>query len=527
MYRRFRAPRRHGEVLADPPLEEAGCLLRANRLSRARYDCDIQGQPLEELVSAARRHLRAAALQYTAAYRDVAPPPDAGAPFILAGHQPQLFHAGVWFKNFALSSAGRHLGAVAVNLLIDNDILQNPSIRVPALSPSGPVVTTIAFDQVAEAIPYEERAVVDGDLFTSFGRRVAETIEPFQSQPLIRRLWPMVVQAAEQRSNVGQAIAEGRHRIEAAWGLQTLEVPLSAICRSRPFLGFTAHILAHLPRFHEIHNTALSEYRAANRVRSRSHPVPDLAADGAWLEAPFWIWSSDRPHRRRLFVRPAGEQLVLTDREGFETRIALSEDRDACRAVDQLSDEAERGIKVRPRALLTTMYARLVLSDLFVHGIGGAKYDELTDLIIQRFFGLCPPRFMTLSATALLFEDATPRLRAELHEKRRRLRELSFHPERHVAPSPEVEQLVAEKRHWIRVSPPRGQRLERHRAIERINRALEEYLVADRRRLARECRRLEAELRCQTQLASREFSFCLFSEDALRALLLDLARLAP
>ena len=56
------------------------------------------------------------------------------------------------------------------------------------------------------------------------------------------------------------------------------------------------------------------------------------------------------------------------------------------------------------------MYARLVLSDLFLHGIGGAKYDQLTDLIIARFFGLQPPGFVTLSATVLLFEDRTAEL---------------------------------------------------------------------------------------------------------------------
>ena len=56
-------------------------------------------------------------------------------------------------------------------------------------------------------------------------------------------------------------------------------------------------------------------------------------------------------------------------------------------------------LKIRSRALITTLWARLVLGDLFLHGIGGAKYDQLTDLLIERFFGLTPPGFMVLSAT--------------------------------------------------------------------------------------------------------------------------------
>ncbi len=61
-----------------------------------------------------------------------------------------------------------------------------------------------------------------------------------------------------------------------------------------------------------------------------------------------------------------------------------------------------RGIKVRSRALTTTLYARLFLADLFVHGIGGGKYDELTDELIQGFFECEPPIYLVFSATRWL-----------------------------------------------------------------------------------------------------------------------------
>jgi hypothetical protein len=254
--------------------------------------------------------------------------------------------------------------------------------------------------------------------------------------------------------------------------------------------------------------------------------VPDLAIDGEWLEAPFWVWTSDAPHRQRLFVRSMGDALELTDRGRIRLRLALSADRDASRAVDQMAAHAAQGIKIRPRALVTTMYARLMLSDLFLHGIGGAKYDQLTDLIISSFFGVRPPQFVTLSATALLFEDVTPRLGEELQRTKRLLREFRYHPERHVEPAAEAGRLIAEKREWIQSTPPRGQRLERHRGIQHVNLALQPYLAAEQARLSREYARLTVELRQQTLLASREFSFCLFSEETLRPLLLDLSRLA-
>ena len=80
---------------------------------------------------------------------------------------------------------------------------------------------------------------------------------------------------------------------------------------------------------------------------------------------------------------------------------------------------------------MTTLFARLLLGDLFVHGIGGAKYDQVTDLLIARFFGLEPPGYLTVTATLRLpiaHEEPT------LDDRRlidSRLRELAYHPERH------------------------------------------------------------------------------------------------
>ena len=42
------------------------------------------------------------------------------------------------------------------------------------------------------------------------------------------------------------------------------------------------------------------------------------------------------------------------------------------------------------------------MAESFLHGIGGGKYDELTDELLRRFYGVEPPRFLVLSATLLL-----------------------------------------------------------------------------------------------------------------------------
>lgn len=511
-------------MLLEPSAEAIGRLLEQNRSDRRNAAYDVQGLSLSELRAEARRSLMQGARQYTRAYRDVAAAAGEGGPILLAGHQPQLFHPGVWFKNFALSALACRHGGQAVNLLIDNDILRNPSIRVPSGSPAEPQVVSLPLDRVVETIPFEQREIADAELFESFAERVGAAGGGVLTSPLIDEYWQLALEARRRSPNLGRCLAEARHRLEGRWGQNTWEVPLSSVCQSPSFARFACHLLAHLPRFREIHNAALREYRRVNHVRSHSHPVPDLERDGEWQEAPFWLWSDGRPGRKRAFVQASRDGLELTDRGLIRVRLPVTADREAAGAVEALAALGQQGIKLRPRALVTTMYARLVLSDLFLHGIGGAKYDQLTDLIITRFFGLTPPGFVTLSATVLLFEDRTRELTQAIRERKQLLRDLRFHPERHLTPEAEHELLIAEKRAWIARDLPRGQRLVRHREIERLNARLSSALEDRRKQTAAQLTYWSAELRRQTQLASREFAFCLFSEKILRPHLLDLSR---
>ena len=267
---------------------------------------------------------------------------------ILTGHQPHLFHPGVWWKNFALSALGRKLRANPIHLLIDNDTAAPASIRVPRLVGNRVHVETIPLDQPAKMAPYEERPVVDAGLFAAFADRVAQAIKPLVPDPLVAQLWPHAVEASRRGGVLGQCVAEARHCLESQYGLSTLELPFSAVCRTEPFRWFAVHLLAQLPSLHEVHNASLADYRRWNRIRSRTHPVPNLRAEGQWLEAPFWVWTREDPRRRPLFVRRLPKELELTDQGRLSLRLRLSDDGDGGRAVDQLCAGAWRDVKLRP-----------------------------------------------------------------------------------------------------------------------------------------------------------------------------------
>jgi hypothetical protein len=539
-YRRLRAPQEDRTALIEPPPDELGATVGRNRQLREQQDCDLSGRRLQQLAADARRELLDEARRWTSIYRDVAPEPPGGTELVfLAGHQPRLFHPGVWLKNFALGRFARQHAAVAVNLIIDSDTARAAEVKVPTGSPEEPHVEVVPYDRAQPAVPYEERQVADEELLASFGRRAAERIRPLVPDPLVGNFWPMVRSRHAANGNLGACLAQARHQVEGQWGLDTLEVPQGRVCDTPSFRWFAVHLLAEAPRLRGVYNEAVAEYRRVHDIRSAAQPVPDLARRDGWMETPFWVWLSDRPHRRHLFARRRGELVELSDLDHCHVDLPWHGEGGAAAAVERLGELAEGGLRIRSRALITTLWARLVLGELFIHGIGGAKYDQVTDLIIERFFGLVPPEYMVVSATLHLpveKPDAAPDdLRAIRHE----LRELRYHPERYLdldvepirrsarqsgrpanpTDSDDPRELVAAKYRWVYARQTPQNARTRCRTIRRLNERLQPHVAGERNRLARLEAETERALQARSVLAARDYAFCLHPERTLREML--------
>jgi hypothetical protein len=522
--RQLRAPRQDGQVLIDPPLTNEVQWLERNVQRRRALHSDVHGRSLAQLAGQARAGLLDIARQYTGRYRDLpAQPEDPEAPLLLVGHQPELVHAGVWFKNFVLSELARRTGGHAVHVLCDNDVAETPAIAVPTGSARQPAVASVALDRAEQPVAHEQRRVLDTELFRSFGQRVQRAIAPLIAHPLIESWWPSAVAALKDTDRLGLAVAQARHQLEGRWGLSTLEVPLSAVCCLPACRHFTSHVLEQASQFRQVHNELLHEYRRVHHIRSHTHPVPGLAERDGWVETPFWLWSAHDPTRRAAHVRRGPGGLELTDRAGFRKTLPIAQDGSLTRAVQQLGQWEAEGIRLRPRALMTTMICRLLLGDVFIHGIGGAKYDELTDAIVRRFFGVEPPEFLVVSLTAMLpiqREQVEP---ADVRSLDQLLRDMRFHPELHVEEDNQTRPLIAEKARLLSSMPPPGQRRQWHQQMEEVNDTINGYLDHRRRQLRAERDGLARALRYNQILRSREYPFCLFPEDDLRQRLLDLS----
>jgi hypothetical protein len=528
----LRAPRDDGAILAEPPLDRAAPLLERNVARLGGWDYDFQGRAYSALRTRARSETIEIARRYhEGAGLDLPAIADEPGPIVATGHQPELFHPGVWVKNFAVAGLAAKAGGLAVNLIVDNDIPKGAFVRVPAQIAGRRKTRPVAFDVWEGEAPFEDQPIRDEALFASFPDRIREALDGLVERPLVDRFWSQVMAAPADmpaRAHVGRRFARARRAVEAQWGIHNLEVPLGELCESDAFRWFACHILAQLPRFQAVHDGALARYRALYKIRSKNHPVAALGRQGDWLEAPFWAWRSDEPRRRPLLVRQLCKTMELRiageDRPFLE--IPLAADREACCAVEALRELPSLGIRLRTRALTTTMFARLFVGDLFVHGIGGAKYDELGDEIVRGFFRLEPPAFLTLSMTLHLGLPVSGFDARRLTEHRRQVRDLAWQPERFLKGDGEAQELIAAKRRLIASEPAnRAESLARYRDLREVNAALAARIdEGPRSRSAETMARVSSAIQDDAVARSREYSIVLFDERRIEPAMTAFAR---
>ncbi len=529
----IRAPRVDGGVLAIPKPQHVTELARANRAWLESWSYDVQGRSALAVREHARREVWEISRQYLASH---GLEPDstsldslAERTLVMTGHQPELFHPGVWIKNFACWAIARLLGGWSLNMIVDNDIPKASAILAPRRAGDRVRLTRVEFDEWAGEIPYEDWTVADPSRLEVFPERLRAAMEFEPGDWLLDQHWG-VVRALAGVPHLGTRFSIARRMIEQDWGVRNHEVPLAALSGSSAFLWFLSHMLAQLPRYRDVHNQALEEYRAEHGIRSKNHPVAALDREGDWIEAPFWAWRQTAPRRRPLLARQRARSIELRIAGEHDTLIELplAPDMSACCAVERLQALHASEIRIRPRALATTMFCRLFLADLFIHGIGGAKYDELGDRITSRFLGITPPPFLTLSLT--LHRNGLPvhgTSEIDIARNHRLLRDLAYSPDRFLDEPTQaaVRNLLDTKRAAItRVAETPAERKARWAEIRQINAALAPY-VQDKYAETIAALGLALERSASDRVArSREFSIVLHSTSRLRDVMLGSVR---
>lgn len=465
----YETPKNDKEVFIDPETSRIPGMALENKEMLQRCRIAVNGISFQTLRNKTREELLHRAVQYTNGIRyllrkepyrwDFTDRPVENVPIIQTGHEPIFYHSGIWIKNHLAHHIATRVDGIGINIIVDNDACTMGFIYAPTVSENSLHVQKIPLVAGKDRVAYEEIVFDDGKELLRFRDEVLALLAKNALNADALSGKPMGKGATIQplRENTKTVIADmqaafegyiarvvacrecgcvdmvglltaARVALEEDFQMKNLEIPVSWTCNTDGFYHFFLHVLHNAVRFARIYNAKLSEYRDIHKIRSKANPLPDLNVGNNITELPFWVWKQGE-ERKRCYLQNEGDLLKITDGTHVVAILKKNEDGN----VQKLRALLEDRIKLRPRAITTTMFFRLLFSDVFIHGIGGAKYDTITDEIIREFFGISPPSYVTNSATLFLPLNALDRDIGELQRVQRELRDMPHNPERYAS----------------------------------------------------------------------------------------------
>lgn len=500
-YGKLQAPRSHLGVLLEPPAERM--LADGSDDSDARLKRAVL---LNTTIAELRRSLRARL--------------GVIGPVIVSGHQAEFFHAGVFAKTLMADALARQLGGSALFLTVDSDTPKTLKLIAPRLDVSPPQRLALDIPGLEMNLPLEAQAPVPRDAWAALFREARALTDPHEESWLAPFAEAWLASGAVSSFVAG--VVRGHIAVEAGLCLRVEHCRMSALSETPEFRAFAAEIACRAPAFVEAYNTAQLDYRKLHRVRNAARPAPPLLARNGVCESPFWVFQPGKP-RTRLFVRADVQRVeFFADREliGVEDRLAFQR---ASRHVDPWELECN-GWRLRPRALTLSAFVRYFLADLFIHGIGGAKYDEMTDTFAASFFGVAAPPIAAVSASLMLQSQRDMATIDRIREARHALRDARHNPQRRLSGLPlerVLERQAAVDRSVRLAREERENREARRAAWTRIRELNAELLGAGDgsiAKLERNVSQAEVAVRDAHALTDREYFYAFHRQDALRAL---------
>lgn len=443
-------------------------------------------------------------------------------PIIVTGHQPEFFHAGVFAKNIAAAALAARAAGTPAFLMVDSDLPKSNRLILPQTTAAGLRQIDALIPGCEPQVAYESQPTVPREHWLQFFARLSAMHELFDHS-LLRTFAKAWLEHTDRDVVYADAWTGALAACESALGVDGLRTArISHLAQTRAFRTFAAALISDARQAAEAYNAAQQAYRRRHRVRAAGRPVPPLMMRADLTEVPLWIVRRDEP-RRRLFVRDRGAALELSTDNAIIGELPHD-------ALDRAATHADPwplerdGWSLRPRALTLSAFARLVLADIFIHGIGGAKYDEIMEEWLANWRGITPAPAVCVSATLHLPLAHEPVTLADIRAARHRARDLRYNPQRHLANLPS--KLIQRRAELVRASNDLRRRHPRdheRRAVvfREIRHVNEEMLQTDPWRTAeadRHVQTLERD-RALTRIArDREYFFALHREDTLEAL---------
>jgi len=303
-----------------------------------------------------------------------------------------------------------------------------------------------------------------------------------------------------------------------------LYLPVSQLCKSATFERFVMSIVMNADRFVRTYNRAVATQPDHGNT-NKGQRVRTLEFDERTgrAELPFWLLAANGERMRPYAVqRTSGRVQIWAGNSKLGSLNSSTLDGRKAQLTNILSRPRCR---LRPKAVPLTLFVRLFLADWFVHGVGGARYEHITDHIIADFYGIKGLSFGIVTANINLgLPDESCSSAESARHLRHKLRYLKFNPEKFVPGAlrekEPAKSIIAEKLRLIKDAKhrplPAQLRRSAWRSISEVNDKLLSLIGSQCAHLKKRLAAAEGLERSKQIADQREYFFGLFCESRLR-----------
>lgn len=437
---------------------------------------------------------------------------DIGSYVFATGHQSVFYHPGVWIKNFLIDSVSKNDNIVGLNIWVDyeegcHEAFKTPCVADNKLKQKNIPLNVPFCNNVAFCLPAPTRNLWDN--FSSHVKACLKTLPDVKPLANFENYLSCADEILKDTANLSEFIGLSRRRFEEASkkGKNYLELPVSAILKTDSFLLFFLDIINKIDGFNFIYNHILDEYRTKHSIRSDANPFPNLRLQGNFFELPFWAITKEGVRCGLWYDKD--KNALCARREKI-----IKLDKNASKSAEILKNSEYRFVF---KAVTLMMYFRMFASDFFLHGTGGAKYDAVTDEIIQKFYNAPAPSYA--AATMNLYIDI-PEIKYNEKEKfeiEKKLIQLKHNPQKLISQNtvdekPRLKELIREKESLVRKikNAPLDDKKIFADKIKNINASLEKEIKHVKAELEEKFKALNKKEEECGVASFREYPFCFY-----------------
>jgi hypothetical protein len=391
------------------------------------------------------------------------------------GHQPELFHPGILWKDIFLSKISQKHNAIPIHFIVDTDVKEFIYFSVNEKS-KGLQISRFEYIDNAKKVfykselPEEIQKKIENLLLKE--KNILSKFLPNDRIEYVKEILEEYLSGIKKKIPIYQLNETIRQKILSNYKIDIPSFPISELLDFPEYKTFYQKISLDKSNFIQSYNTQLQKYRLEHKIKNAAQPLPDLDPN----ELPFWKLHSD----------------------GTREKI----------------QKIQEGDTILPRAITLTMFLRMFTCDLFIHGRGGGRYEEISDGIIREYFQFEASPHIVASATMHLpikspFEGTI----ADEKELQKSLRDINHSPEKFLPSDHEL--VIRKKQIQVEFANPNADKKKLHSEISDLNEKMKQLVQNEKEKIETEIQDLPEKIATRKVFEERHFPFFYYNINEL------------